>query len=234
MHFTQVESIVDQTVVPEVCCLAAPSNPPKILPMAFSYDPLLDPLPPPDTDVDSTCEASAWSTSSAASDDTGFGEFDDETPSLDAPDPAARGLGVSDFAPPALNCAYLPCDLQMSQIVMASSYSADGDPCTLADQGWKAVMIAPLDLRHASTAETCFVCGGGSCGSGCRRSALLSMSPPLDKHHLPPVVPQWSYFNTSPYAPAYPQTSNFNPANFNPATFVPTYSRVPGHRNHCF
>merc|ERR1711865_592707 len=101
MHFTQVESIVDKTVVPEVCCLASPSNPPKSLPMAFSYDPLLDPLPPSDTDVDSTYEASAWSTSSAASDDTGFGEFDDKKLSLDAPDPAARGLRVSDFATPA-------------------------------------------------------------------------------------------------------------------------------------
>ena len=200
MHFSQVESIPgreDQAGFPQVSCLAAP----KSLPMAFSYDPLLDPLPPPDWE--SMSEASAWSTSSAASDDTGidfdpfetatlggFQSIKNENLGLKTTDPTAYTLGFCNLAPPAMNCAYLPCELQMSKIIMAS-------PCLAAEtsrptqQGWKAVIVAPLDLRLASTDESCLVCGCGSCGFGCRRSALLSMSPPSQ------AVPRWKHSNST-------------------------------------
>jgi len=59
MHFNKVESSKSEAMFPQVrvSCLAAPSNP-QSLPMAFSYDPLLD---TPDTGVGPTSEASgAW------------------------------------------------------------------------------------------------------------------------------------------------------------------------------
>jgi len=135
------------------------------LPSAFTYDPLLDPCPP--------------------------GDLGDAPPTPLAPDgkpPRTCGWDASESnADAAVTCSYVPMSMQLHVIPSSEAGTEAGTPIEgplsvggEEDAAWKAVVLSPLDVGMGVTTGYCPCCGGGG-GTlgGCRRSALMSLSPPM-------------------------------------------------------
>lgn len=136
------------------------------LPSAFAYDPLLDPCPPQDIQ-----------------DSPG-----DLTP--DGVDPCNADAAVT--------CSYVPCLMQLHFAPLSEKGTEPETPMEMPlsvscekDAAWKAVLVSPLDVSSGYT-ECCSCCGGGS-GTlgGCRRSAIMSLSPPLPVVAEPCAMPMY-------------------------------------------
>ena len=136
------------------------------LPSAFAYDPLLDPCPPQDLQDSS-------------------GNF---TP--DVVDPCNADAAVT--------CSYVPCSMQLHFVPLSEKGTEPGTPVEgppsvsgEEDAAWKAVLVSPLNVSLGYT-DRCSCCGGGGGGGtmgGCRRSAIMSLSPPIPVVAEPCAMP---------------------------------------------
>jgi hypothetical protein len=136
------------------------------LPSAFAYDPLLDPCPPQDLQDSS-------------------GNF---TP--DVVDPCNADAAVT--------CSYVPCSMQLHFVPLSEKGTEPGTPLEgppsvsgEEDAAWKAVLVSPLNVSSGYT-DRCSCCGGGG-GTlgGCRRSAIMSLSPPIPVVAEPCAMPMY-------------------------------------------
>jgi hypothetical protein len=127
------------------------------LPSAFAYDPLLDPCPTQDL------------------------QDSPENFTPDVVDPCNADAAVA--------CSYVPCSMQLhlNFIPLSETGTEPGTPMEgppsvgiEEDAVWKAVLVSPLDVNSGYTdgCDRCSCCGGGG-GTlgGCRRSAIMSLSP---------------------------------------------------------
>jgi len=124
------------------------------LPSAFAYDPLLDPCPPQDL------------------------QDSPENFTPDVVDPCNEDAAVA--------CSYVPCSMLLHFVPLFKTGTEPGTPMEgppsvsgEEDAAWKAVLVSPLDVSSGYT-DCCSCCGGGG-GTlgGCRRSAIMSLSPPI-------------------------------------------------------
>jgi hypothetical protein len=117
----------------------------------------------------------------------------------------------------AVACSYVPCSMQLhlNFIPLSETGTEPGTPMEgppsvgiEEDAVWKAVLVSPLDVNSGYTdgCDRCSCCGGGG-GTlgGCRRSAIMSLSPPIPVVAEPCAKPMcqaapsysWPFFGRS-------------------------------------